>query len=444
MRESVEVPAGTPLAFSESERPKGDPVFPKLGMLAPVLGALLALGCSSEAGGAGGMTADCALSGEWENKGSWGTATSTYGNVVLMQNPIDDSLWQAVLRVDETVADKLDIALFRSVDVGESWNEIASWEFPGERRGWPSDAAMAADGTIFVVLGEYTVVDGAATDRFVKLLRYAPGGDLEEAGVFNPEGSTDTRSATITTRGSEAWFIAYDVTPVPPDWHIVKYANGMLLGSFDVIRYGQNVFVRDLAVAPNGKIWTVGQGHVNDSEVWRATIWEEGESSFSLLAEFERTPGVEEADTMMALAFDADDRFWTSYYTIHEGAYRWRAGYGMANDPQSTFALRDEFALDESKSSQTQHIAIHPSGEVFTGGYAVDVGDMQWGIVRRGTTNAFAPSDEFNHDESGDFKTAVSSILADTQGNVWVAYMSRPSTGWSPKLTTLRTMACVR
>jgi hypothetical protein len=87
------------------------------------------------------MTADCALSGEWENKGSWGTATSTYGNVVLIQNPIDDSLWQAVLRVDETVADKLDIALFRSVDVGESWNEIASWEFPGERRGWPSDAA---------------------------------------------------------------------------------------------------------------------------------------------------------------------------------------------------------------------------------------------------------------------------------------------------------------
>jgi hypothetical protein len=153
---------------------------------------------------------------------------------------------------------------------------------------------------------------------------------------------------------------------------------------------------------------------------------------------------VDEADTMMALAFDADDRFWTSYYTIHEGDRRWRTGYGMAADPQSTFALRDEFAFDESKPSDTQHIAIHRSGEVFTGGYAVDADDMQWGIVRHGTTNAFAPSDEFNHDESGDFRTEVSSILADTQGNVWVAYMSRPSTGWSPKLTTLRTMACVR
>ena len=202
------------------------------------------------------------------------------------------------------------------------------------------------------------------------------------------------------------------------------------------------MFVRDLAVAPNGKIWAVGQGHDEVTNTWRATIWEEREAEFVLLAEIERTPGVDESDTIMALAFDDAGRYWTSYYTIENEHYRWRSGSGMVDAPQASFAWNDDFGLDASKASLTTRVAIHPSGAVFTGGNAVDALDGQWGIVRQGTTAGFALSDKFIHGRDGVYVSNVSSILVDKQGNVWAAYMSRPDT-WFPKLTTLRKMACL-
>ena len=109
------------------------------------------------------------------------------------------------------------------------------------------------------------------------------------------------------------------------------------------------------------------------------------------------------------------------------------------------FATRSRIMSQYGMAATSQPLATQAALDILKqGGNAVDADDLQWGIVRRGTTEAFAPSDEFNHDESGDFKTNVSSILADKQGNVWVAYASRPSSSWGPKSTTLRKMACVR
>jgi len=387
-------------------------------------------------GGAGGTAAGCALTGQWETIGSWGSDTLGYGNVAVLQNPTDDSVWQVVSRTDSVDVDQ--IALFRSVDGGASWVEVDAWDFPSGRRGWTTGADIAADGTIFVVVHENSDDN---TDRDATLLRYSPGAALAEVGSFLAPGSNDTRTNRLAVRGSEAWFIAYDVTQVPPDYHMVRYANGTL-ASFDVIEYGDNVFVRDLAVAPSGKIWAVGQGHDEATNTWRATIWEEGEAEFALLAEMERTPGVDESDTIMALAFDDAGQYWTSYYTIENGHYRWRSGSGMVDAPQASFAWNDEFGLDANKASQTTRVAIHPSGAVFTGGNAVDALDWQWGIVRQGTTAGFALSDKFIHGRDGVYVSNVSSILVDKQGNVWAAYMSRPGT-WFPKLTTLRKMACL-
>ncbi|MGB5523182.1 MAG: right-handed parallel beta-helix repeat-containing protein [Polyangiales bacterium] len=387
-------------------------------------------------GGAGGTPAGCTLTGNWETIGSWGSDTLGYGNVAVLQNPSDDSVWQVVSRTDSVDVDE--IALFQSGDGGASWLEVDAWSFPSGRRGWTSGADIAADGTIFVVLRESSDDN---TDRDATLLRYSPGGTLTEVGSFLPPGSNDTRPNTLAVRGGEAWFIAYDVTQVPPDYHIVRYANDAL-ASFDVIEYGDNVFVRDLGVAPNGKIWAVGQGHDEATNTWRATIWEEGEAEFALLAEIERTPGVDESDTIMALAFDDAGRYWTSYYTIENQHYRWRSGSGMVDAPQASFAWNDDFGLDASKASLSTRVAIHPSGAVFTGGNSVDALDWQWGIVRRGTTAGFSLSDKFIHGRDGVYVSNVSSILVDKQKNVWAAYMSRPGI-WFPKLTTLRKMACL-
>ena len=398
--------------------------------------------------GAGGGAAKCTLADEWQTMGSWGSEALSYGNVVLLQNPLDESLWQVVSRTHIGATGELDIALFRSVDGGTSWNPVSAWEFPEGRRGWHSDAAMTEDGTIFVVLREFTLVD--VTDRYVKLLRYEPGGELIEVGSFNPDGSTDTRSNTIITRDGVPHFIAFDTTPSPDDYHIVKYENGVL-ESVDVIRYlneTDEVYVRDLAVAPNGKIWAVGQGHKEETAAWSATIWEEGNSVFSLIAELEADPSVKESDTIMALAFDAEGRFWTSYYTMPylpgDDTRRWRAGHGMVDAPQTSFGINDDFYLDASKASDTNRIAVHPSGVVFMGGNAVDDQSWQWGIVRKGTTERFEPSDNFIRGSNGSHRTNVSSILVDTDENVWVAYMSLPPVGWSPKWTTIRKLACVR
>ena len=190
------------------------------------------------------------------------------------------------------------------------------------------------------MLREYTFIDGAVGDRYVRLLRYPPGGSLVEAGTFSPDGSTDTRSVTMAARGGTPYFIAFNAAAVPPDYHIVKYENGVL-ESVDIVRYlneTNEIYLRDIAVAPNGKLWTVGQGYDAEAAAWRATIWEEGDSGFSLLAELNANPAVKESDTVMALAFDADDRFWTSYYTMPhfpDLIRRWRAGYGAVDAPDT-------------------------------------------------------------------------------------------------------------
>ena len=450
-------------------------MFPKIVTVAFILGALLALGCSSEtggggsggsagiggqagsggaggqagAGGGGGMAADCTLDAEWQTKGSWGSETLSYGNVVLMQNPIDDSLWQAASRthLDETM--QYDIALYRSDDGGSNWAHVSTWDFPSERRGWANDAVMTEDGTLYVVIREYTFIDDAVGDRYVRLLRYAPGGSLVSAGTFSPDESTDTRSVTMTVRDGVPYFIAFNATAVPPDYHIVKYDNGAL-ESVDIIRYlneTNEIYLRDIALAPNGKLWTVGQGRDGEGGRWFATIWEEDESEFALLFDWQEKPDVPQSDTMMALAFDEDGRFWASYYTMPRYPVldrRWRAGYGMVDAPETSFALNDDFSLDPEKVSDTNAVVVHPSGVVFTGGHAIDADDWQWGVVRMGTTEGFALSDEFTREDSGEFRSVVSSLLVEEDGDVWVAYMSRPKTSWSPKWTTLKKLACVR
>jgi hypothetical protein len=214
----------------------------------------------------------------------------------------------------------------------------------------------------------------------------------------------------------------------------------------DVIRYGDptnGVYVRDLEVSPTGTIWATGQGFDTDSGIWHATIWEEGESGFSLLADIQRTPGVEESDTIMAIAFEDAERYWASYYTIHDGNNRWRGGYGTVAEPETSFTLNDEFSYDETKTSITQRIRVHPSGVVFMGGHAFDSNDWQWAVVRQGTTEGFQLSDEFTRGGDGSHRSSVSSLFVDRQGNVWVAYASRPATAWYPKSTTLKKMACV-
>lgn len=80
---------------------------------------------------------------------------------------------------------------------------------------------------------------------------------------------------------------------------------------------------------------------------------------------------------------------------------------------------------------------------MFAGGYAFDTDGWQWGVVRKGTTEGFDPSDEFIRGDDGtSYRTAVSSILADKQGNVWVAYQSRPATSWATKWATIKKLAC--
>ena len=400
-------------------------------------------------GGSGGAIADCTLATEWETTGSWGSEALAYGNVVLMQNALDGSLWQAVSRTHLGETPQYDIALFRSGDGGSSWAHVSTWDFPAERRGWANDAVMIEDGTVYVVLREYTFIDGAVGDRYVRLLRYPPGGSLVEAGTFSPDGSTDTRSVTMAARGGTPYFIAFNAAAVPPDYHIVKYENGVL-ESVDIVRYlneTNEIYLRDIAVAPNGKLWTAGQGYDTGAAAWRATIWEEGDSGFSLLAELNAKPAVKESDTVMALAFDADDRFWTSYYTMPhfpDLIRRWRAGYGAVDAPDTSFGLNDDFSLDPSKASDTNRIVVHPSGAVFTGGYAIDADSWQWGIVRKGATAGFEISDKFIRGGDGTYRTDMSSMLVDEDKNVWVAYMSRPAVGWSPKWTTIRKLPCVR
>jgi len=402
-------------------------------------------------GGSGGMAAECRLSAEWQTIGEWGSESLSYGNVVLVQHPIDESLWQVVSRTHIGTSDRFDVALFRSVDEGTSWNPVSTWEFPDERRGWQTDAVMTEDGVVFVVLRDFTYVDDVppALDRRVKLLRYEPGGDLIDVGTFQPEGSEDTRSINIMERNGVPYFIAFDGDAVPPDWYIVKYESGAL-ETVDVIRYLNEtnmVFVRDIAEAPNGKIWAVGQGHDASEEAWAATTWEEGDSGFSLIAELDADPSVKESDTAMALAFDEDGRFWMSYYTMPffpDLTRRWRAGHGTFDAPESSFTINDDFSLDPSKASDTHKIAVHPSGVVFTGGYAIDELSQQWGIVRKGTMEGYALSDQFNRDGDGSHRTNVSSILVDSDHNVWVAYMSRPASSWNPNSTTIRKLPCVR
>jgi hypothetical protein len=426
-----------------------------------VLGALLitSVGCSSAGNGTSGGTSgsggmggtgghgDCVLTQQWETMGDWGDDTFGYGNVVILQDPGDDRLWQVASRSARGGPEEFDdIALFRSDDGGQSWVEAESWDFPEGRTGWSSGAAMAEDGTIYVVVRDLVLSDGSGTiDRLVRLLRRPPGGALLEAGSFRPEGSTDTRSNGVITRGGEAWFIAFDATPFPPDYHMVKYEQGTL-ESVDVIRYGDpanEVYVRDLAVSPTRTIWATGQGYDTGAGIWHGTIWEESESSFSLLADIQRTAGVEESDTLMAIAFDDAERYWASYYTIHDGQYRWRGGYGTVAEPEASFTLNDEFSYEATKASLTQRIRVHPSGVVFMGGYALDSNDWQWAVIRQGTTEGFELSDEFTRGGDGSHRSSVSSLFVDRQGNVWVAYASRPATAWYPKSTTLKKMACV-
>lgn len=398
----------------------------------------------SGAGGVGGSAGggDCVLTQQWETVGEWGDDTFGYGDVIVLQDPNDDRLWQVVSRSARGGPEKFDdIALFRSDDGGESWVEADSWDFAEGRRGLSSGAAMAEDGTMYVVIRDFVSAD----DRLVRLLRRPPGGALLEVGSFRPDGSTDTRSNGVIARGGEAWFIAFDATPFPPDYHMVKYEQGAL-ESVAVIRYGDSaneVYVRDLALSPAGTIWATGQGYDADSGIWHATIWEEQESGFSLLAEIQRTAGVQESDTIMAIAFDDAERYWASYYTVHDGQNRWRGGYGMVVEPEASFTLNDEFSYDETKSSLTHRICIHPSGVVFMGGNALDSNDWQWAVVRQGTTEGFELSDAFTRGGDGSHRSNVSSLFVDRQGNVWVAHTSRPATAWYPKSTTLKKMACV-
>jgi len=422
------------------------------------LGGTGGIGGASGSGGMGGVSGtsgsggtggggDCVLTQQWETVGDWGDETFGYGNVIVLQDPRDDRLWQVVSRSARGGPEEFDdIALFRSDDGGASWVEAESWDFAEGRTGWSSGAAMAEDGTIFVVVRDIAFPDGSGTiDRLVRLLRRPPGGALIEAGSFRPDGSTDTRSNGLITRGSEAWFIAFDATPFPPDYHMVKYEGGTL-ESVDVIRYGDpanEVYVRDLEVSPAGTIWATGQGYDVGSGIWHATIWEEGESGFALLADIQRTTGVEESDTIMAIAFDDAERYWAAYYTIHDGQNRWRGGYGTVADPEASFILNDEFSYDETKTSLAQRICVHPSGAVFIGGHAFDSNDWQWAVIRQGTTEGFELSDEFTRGGDGSHRSSVSSLLVDRQGNVWVAYASRPATAWYPKSTTLKKMACV-
>jgi hypothetical protein len=397
-------------------------------------------------GGAAGSGGDCALTGEWETVGSWGDETFSYGNVFVLQDPNDGRLWHVALRTSRGGPDEFaDIALFRSDDGGESWVEAQTWDFPEGRTGWNSGAAMADDGTIYVVLREFDQGSAPITNRFVKLLRRAPGGALLEAGAFRPDDSDDTRSNGIVARGDEAWFIAFNATPFPPDYHMLKYEDGVL-ESVDVIRYGDpanEVYVRDLAVSPGGTIWATGQGFDTPALIWHATIWEEGEGEFSLIADIQRTPGVDESDTIMALAFESDNQYWSSYYTIHDGNYRWRGGYGTVEEPETSFTLNDEFSYDETRPSITERVAVHGSGAVFMGGDAVDENGWQWAVVRKGTMGGFELSDEFIRGGDGSYKSEVTDIFVDADGNVWVAYMSRPATAWYPKSATLKMMACV-
>jgi len=397
------------------------------------------------AGGAAGTQGDCVLSGDWETVGSWGDETFGYGDVVVLQNPSDDRLWQVVSRAFRGgPREYADVALFRSDDGGSSWTESQSWELSEGAIGVHSGAAIAADGTIYVVVREVMQAEGLPPNRLVKLLRRPPGGALLEVGAFQPEGSTDTRSNGVITRGGEAWFIAFDATPFPPDYHMMKYEAGAL-ESVDVIRYADptnEVYVRDLAVSPSGTIWATGQGYDTETGTWHATIWEGGESGFSLLADIERTPGIQESDTIMALAFEGAERYWGAYYTVQDGENRWRGGYGAVDAPEGSFVLNDEFSLDETKSSVPHRIVVHPSGAVFMGGYAFDSADWQWGVVRRGTTEGFGSSDQFIRGGDGSHRSDVSDLFVDRQGQVWVAYTSRPATAWYPKSSTLKKMSC--
>ena len=61
-----------------------------------------------------------------------------------------------------------------------------------------------------------------------------------------------------------------------------------------------------------------------------------------------------------------------------------------------------------------------------------------------GHDGGFEISDKFTHENSGEFRSVVSSLLVEEDGDVWVAYMSRPMTSWFPKSTTLKKLACVR
>ena len=403
-------------------------------------------GAGGEAGSGGGV-ADCTLGTEWQTKGSWGSEALSYGNVVLMQSPVDGSLWQAASRthLDETM--QYDITLYRSEDGGSNWDHVSTWDFPSERRGWANDAVMTEDGVVYVVIREYTFIDEVIGERYVRLLGYTPPGSLVSVGTFSPDESTNTRSVTMTVRAGVPYFIAFNSTAVPPDYHIVKYEEGML-ESVDIIRYLEEtnqIFLRDIAVAPNGKLWTVGQGHNAEADGWRATIWQEDSGGFSLLAELNANPAVKESDTMMALAFDADGRFWASYYTmpfLPDLTRRWRAGFGAVDSPEATFGLNEDFTLEPSAASDSNRIVVHPSGAVFTGGYAIDADGWQWGIVRKGATEGFETSDRFIRGGDGNYRTAMSSMLVDDQGNVWIAYMSRPAVGWSPKWTTIRKLPC--
>jgi hypothetical protein len=126
----------------------------------------------------------------------------------------------------------------------------------------------------------------------------------------------------------------------------------------------------------------------------------------------------------MALAFDAENRFWASYYTMPQFPdliRRWRAGYGAVDAAETSFGLNDDFSLDPSQASDSNRIVVHPSDVVFTGGYAIDADGWRWGIVRKRTTAGFDLSDKFIRGGDGTHRTDMSSMLVDMEKNVWVA-----------------------